>query len=278
MNKQFAKTKPLLIFIIVLLLIPFSTSCGTQKEFLQVPEETYEGMPVLKDSFTAQNGTVLPYSLYFPLNYDPGENYPFLLYLHEAGARGSDNQVQIGYQGFLDGYISTAMEQYPCFILIPQCAEDTLWVDVPWTNGYYRLDETPVSSNLSAATELLHSVLEETDAIDQSRLYVLGLSMGGYGTWDIITRNPELFAAAVPACGGCDAAQAEKLKDLPIWTFHGSEDQVVPNTSTQAMVKALQEAGSSMIKYTEYEGEGHIIEPFVFYDSSLYDWLFEQKK
>jgi len=113
--------------------------------------------------------------------------------------------------------------------------------------------------------------------IDKGRIYLTGLSMGGYGTWDLISRRPELFAAAIPVCGGGDPAQAEKLAKLPIWAFHGDADPLVPVERPRDMIAAIKKAGGEP-KYTEYKGVGHDAWTPTYRDSKVLDWLFEQKK
>ncbi|MDD4496475.1 MAG: prolyl oligopeptidase family serine peptidase, partial [Eubacteriales bacterium] len=115
-------------------------------------------------------------------------------------------------------------------------------------------------------------------SIDKSRIYVTGLSLGGFGTWDIISRHPELFAAAIPVCGGGDPSYAEVLVDMPIWTFHGSADSIVPVEGTREMVEALKAAGSELIKYTEYENAEHNVWNMAYVEDDLLTWLFGSTK
>lgn len=102
--------------------------------------------------------------------------------------------------------------------------------------------------------------------------------MGGYGTWDLISRMPETFAAAAPICGGGDENQAEKLIDLPIWVFHGADDTTVPPERSRNMVNAIKAAGGKKIKYTEYPGVGHGSWKPAYADPEFMKWLFSQKK
>jgi len=113
--------------------------------------------------------------------------------------------------------------------------------------------------------------------IDKARIYLTGVSMGGYGTWDLISRRPELFAAAIPVCGGGDPAQAEKLAKLPIGAFHGDADPLVPVERPRDMIAAIKKAGGEPT-YTEYKGVGHDAWTPTYRDNKVLDWLFEQKK
>ena len=108
-------------------------------------------------------------------------------------------------------------------------------------------------------------------------MYVAGQSMGGIGTWSIITANPNLFAAAVPLCGGGNVAEASKLTKMPIWAFHGDKDQSVPVDYSRKMIAAIRKAGGDP-KYTEYKGAGHEIWERVFKEPELLPWVFSQRK
>jgi predicted peptidase len=113
--------------------------------------------------------------------------------------------------------------------------------------------------------------------LDESRLYLTGLSMGGYGTWDLLARHPKMFAAAVPVCGGADEATAPVIKDIPIWFFHGGALPVVPTYRSRNMIKALKAAGGEP-KYTEYPGVGHNSWDRAYSEPELPKWLFAQKR
>ena len=122
--------------------------------------------------------------------------------------------------------------------------------------------------------------LEEAFArlpIDRSRVYVTGLSMGGYGTWDIVSRKPEWFAAALPVCGGADLEKAAVLRDLPIWAFHGDLDRTVPTLRSRNMVKALWEVGGN-VKYSELPGVAHCSWIQAYSSSTALDWLYAQRR
>jgi predicted peptidase len=122
---------------------------------------------------------------------------------------------------------------------------------------------------------LLYAI-EDEFSTDDNRYYVTGLSMGGFGTWDLLMRYPEVFAAGVPICGGADPSYAEVLKDVPIYTVHSTDDPTVPVIGTQAMVKALKEAGSLLIFYEELEGFGHGVWNWTAEQADIWEWLFTQ--
>jgi predicted peptidase len=129
---------------------------------------------------------------------------------------------------------------------------------------------------LAAVFDLIEALCNEHH-IDKDRIYLTGVSMGGYGTWDLISRRPELFAAAIPVCGGGDPAQAEKLAKLPIWAFHGDADPLVPVQRLRDMIAAIKKAGGTP-KSTEHKGVGHDAWNATYRDNNVLDWLFAQKK
>lgn len=116
-------------------------------------------------------------------------------------------------------------------------------------------------------------------SLDPNRIYLVGQSMGGFGTWDLLARRPDLFAAAIPVCGGGDPAQGPRLKDVPIWTFHGDADTVIPLERTRTMATAIEAAGSCTFRYWEYLGAGHDqCSERAFTEPALVDWLFAQTR
>ena len=129
-----------------------------------------------------------------------------------------------------------------------------------------------------ALMQLIDTILQENPAIDRNRVYLTGLSMGGLGTFDLLARRPELFAAAVPVCGGADPLIAPRIKDIPIWVFHGSADNVVLPVHSRRIVAALQDLGAPMVGYTEYPGWNHNSWDDTFADRTMLEWLFRQVK
>jgi predicted peptidase len=113
--------------------------------------------------------------------------------------------------------------------------------------------------------------------IDADRIYLTGISLGGFGVWDLASRKPGLFAAAMPICGGGDPAQAEKLAKLPMWAFHGDADLSVPVERSRDMIAAIKKAGGNP-KYTEYKKVGHDAWTPTYTNDEVLDWLFKQKK
>jgi predicted peptidase len=160
-------------------------------------------------------------------------------------------------------------------ILVPQCPEGQQWVDTPWANGNYSTGKVKESNELAGVVNLVDDLIYDY-MVDENRIYAMGLSMGGFGTWDLLMRHGDLFAAGVPICGGGDPAMADELVEVPIYTFHGSADPTVPVTGTREMAKALEDAGSSVFTYEELDGMGHGISETVAGRADVVEWLFAQ--
>jgi predicted peptidase len=216
----------------------------------------------------------LPYRLLKPKEYDAGRRYPLVVFLHGAGERGDDNQRQLVH-GMNDFASDEVMAKYPAFVIAPQCPSGKKWVEVDWGADSHTMPEKP--SQPLAATLAVIEGLQKEFSIDPARIYITGLSMGGYGTWDALQRWPKLFAAAAPICGGGDPAGAPIMKDIPIWAFHGDTDTAVKPQRSRAMIKALEAAGGKP-KYTEYPGVGHNSWSRTYADPALYEWMFGQKR
>ena len=214
----------------------------------------------------------LPYRLMKPKDYDAGKKYPLVLFLHGAGERGEDNTVQLVH-GMADFASEENRAKYPCFVLAPQCPAGKKWAEVDWSASTHKQPEKP--SDPAQNTLELMDVLAKDFSIDPTRLYITGLSMGGYGTWDLISRFPEKFAAAAPVCGGGDETQAERLIKIPIWAFHGDKDTAVKPERSRNMIAAIKKAGGEP-RYTEYAGVGHNSWVKAYHDPELMSWLFAQ--
>lgn len=223
--------------------------------------------------FKTENGS-LPYRLLRPKGYDSTKRYPLVIFYHGAGERGDDN-VKPLVHGMNDFASDDVMEKYPCFVIAPQCPEGDQWVDAPWSADSHKMREQPTKP-MQLSLDLVTSLQAEF-SIDERRLYVTGLSMGGFGTWDALQRYPNRFAAAVPICGGGDPAFAKQLAHIPIWAFHGDADTAVKPIRSRDMINALKAAGGSP-KYTEYPGVGHNSWAATYANRDLYAWLFAQKR
>ncbi len=214
---------------------------------------------------------MLPYRIYVPENYDETKSYPLVLSLHGSGERGSDNFKHLNYANTLPLKLveEENLKKYPCIIVVPQCADGDWWV---W--NYYQ--ESTFSMDMTV--DLIHSLVKEYN-IDQNRMYVTGYSMGGTGTWDLLVKHPEMWAAAVPICGVTDPYvwnHADNFKDIPIQLYHASGDQVVDVENSRAAYFFLSNAGVD-IEYHEVSGDHGAGWAAAFNDSKLLPWLFSQK-
>jgi len=251
------------------------------------------------------SGTTLPYRLCLPDFYDPQQKYPLVLALHGAGERGTDNQIHINVHRMATSWADSAnQKKHPCFVVAPQCPEDNRWVDNDWSEGEFRMSDIPTSNEMLTVVDLLDSLTKEF-SVDTNRFYITGLSMGGYGTWDMITRYPNMFAAAIPMSGGGDSTRVERIKHIPIWAFHGEKDSTVPVEGSRSMISALERQGleavythchkgdcsgmseeeiaaaienGARLLYTEWQGLDHVMWAQSYDYPYLFPWVFAQNK
>jgi predicted peptidase len=236
--------------------------------------EGAEPLPLSKHTYQDTTGKILPYRLLEPLKVEEGQRYPLVIFLHGAGERGTDNEKQLVH-GVPQFASETHRKSYPCYLIAPQCAADKKWVEVDWSAMTHSTPKEP-SEGMRLLFELLDRFLKD-HPVDAKRVYLTGLSMGGYGTWDAIARRPDFFAAAVPVCGGADEATADKVKHVPLWVFHGAKDTVVKPEHSRTMVAALEKAGMKP-KYTEYPDVAHDSWNPAYKDPEMYKWLFAQRR
>ncbi|MDR1493825.1 MAG: prolyl oligopeptidase family serine peptidase [Planctomycetaceae bacterium] len=204
---------------------------------------------------------VVQYLLYLPKDYavDSEKEYPALLFLHGAGERGDKlDAVTVHGPPKLLAQKSEIAEKCPLIVISPQCK-----------NGYYW---SP------AQLLLLLDEIEKNYKVDKSRVYVTGLSMGGFGSWMIASLAPERFAAVAPICGGFNTEQAKNFVEIPMWVFHGDADQVVPSEMSKKMVKAIEDVGGKKIRLTIYPGVGHDSWTQTYDNIELYHWFLSNKK
>lgn len=201
----------------------------------------------------------LKYLLYLPEGYDQDKEkkWPLMMFLHGAGERGSDiNKVKIHGPPKMvekkDGKI-----EFPFILVSPQCPTDSWW--------------EPFSLNV---------LLDEIQAnyrVDADRVYLTGLSMGGFGTWDLAMRYPDRFAAIAPICGGGNTVTTFRIKNIPAWVFHGDADPIVPVEMSDKMVEALKKMGAD-VKYTRYPGVQHDSWSETYANPELYKWFLSHRR
>ena len=214
------------------------------------------------------DGKERTYAVYVPDSYKPKTPCPLVVFLHGAGERGQDGrrQTQVG----IGPAILKWPERFPCIVLMPQCPSDAWWSK----------DGTDWSSKLkdggSHIDESMRLVLDEYN-VDPKRIYLTGLSMGGYGTWTYGVKHIDTFAALMTICGGGRISDAETLATVPIRVFHGGSDSVVPPAKSREMVDAVRAAGGD-IEYTEYPGVDHNSWDATYSDPDVIAWLLSQRK
>jgi predicted peptidase len=218
--------------------------------------------------FVASNKDTLNYRELLPENYSPQKKYPLVLFLHGAGERGSDNKAQLMH-GSMMFTNPVNREKYPAIVLFPQCPKDNWWTSERRPAG---------SSNpLQAVKELLDQYIAK-GTVDTDRIYIMGPSMGGYGTFDMVCRFPDFFAAAIPICGGINPERlmvaAGKVK---FRIYHGDNDDVVPVENSRKAYLALKNFGAD-VEYIEFPGCNHNSWTPAFCLPDFFSWLFAQKK
>ena len=228
-------------------------------------------------SFTdSSSGFTLPYRLLRPQQPKLATLYPLVVFLHVCGDVGTDNESQLTNfpECFLD---SSNRVTYPCYIIAPQCPSvDEGWSSFPdFPYDIATPDEPPTAT--AAVLAVVDSLRGSGLNIDKSRIYITGFSLGGEGTFDILTRRPELVAAAIPICGIGDTAKVYLYKDIPLWIFHGSADSVNNVMYSRMIVAKLISLGAHP-KYTEYEGMDHRCWDMAYAEPDLLPWLFAQNK
>lgn len=197
------------------------------------------------------NMAAYPYEIFYPENYhlQPGKKWPLILFLHGAGERGS-NMSNVRLQGIPD--FLRGQNNFPFIVAYPQCPSGQYW-------------------QISLLNDWFKKVLSEVDA-DESRVYLTGLSMGGYGTWHWAAAHPEKFAAIIPICGGGEPTRAKQLAKMPTWAFHGQKDNIVPVEETLQMAEAIKAAGGNP-KVTIYPEAYHDSWTPTYTNPDIYSWL-----
>lgn len=224
--------------------------------------------------FKSSDGSSLNYRIHNPENLNKDQKYPLVLFLHGAGERGELNIEQL-LHGVPDILAFTRKSNQPAVIVAPQCPAGERWVETDWDAESHNMPQQP-DPQTRLVLELLDDVMKNP-YIDKDRIYVTGLSMGGVATWDLIQRHPGLFAAAIPICGGGDTSLASRIKDMPVWVFHGDADKSVPVKRSRDMVSAIRDSGGN-VQYTEYPGIGHNSWTATYENSEVLQWLFDQIK
>lgn len=199
----------------------------------------------------------LNFLLHLPENYEAEKDrrFPLMIFLHGAGERG-DDLAKVKVHG--PPKMVENGEDFPFILASPQCPKDSWWTEEP-------------------VLELV-DYLEATYRVDPARIYLTGLSMGGYGTWHFATKAPERFAAIAPVCGGGAPYKMRWIKDLPVWAFHGAKDTVVPPYDSERLVEALEKQGNKSAKLTVYPEAGHDSWTATYANPELYRWFLSHSR
>lgn len=246
------------VFLLLVMLLALSCPVSAAEDVRQSIKETYDD---------EETGLTIPYRLIVPEIYDARYKFPLVVFFHGAGERGMENENQ------LNNCVQQIADNMPkAIILVPQCSHMGQWVDTPWEEGCYSMDEVPESDEMMAVMALVEQITQEY-SVNKDTIYAAGISMGGFAVWDAMVRHRDVFAAGVAVCGAGDPSKAEILKDTPMFVFHGNRDETVPVSGSADMVAAIEAAGGTKVKYNEIAGGGHGIWGQVFNQDSLYKEL-----
>jgi predicted peptidase len=200
-----------------------------------------------------------------------GAKLPLVVFMHGGGPR----KVQDGPNDSSKFLVEDAVQnKFPCFVIAPQLSGGKCWSNHGYGEGNHTMDVQPTEP-IRLVLDLISKIGSDLP-IDADRVYLIGVSNGGYATWDLLARRPDLFAAAAPMEGGGDPKQAGKMVKVPIWAEHGKGDKVVPVRGTQEMVGAVKAAGGN-IRFLEHDA-GHGSWSKLLSDPTFYEWLFAQRR
>jgi len=247
------------------------------------PSSPHPAPPVKPADFEAHTfqdgaGHTLPYRIFFPRGLTAGQKVPVVVFLHGSGGRGTDNLHQLTDQPAPLVFVQPENQaRWPVIMVAPQCPPDQQWVAMPWSapSGKGRRPAAPTWP-LAATLALVDRLAADLPAVDKTRLYVTGMSMGGFGTLDAVARAPHKWRAAVPICGGYDDDQVAALVGVPLWAFHAEDDPTVPVARSRDVIAALRARGGRP-RYTEYPASahyGHFSWTPAYADPDLLPWMF----
>lgn len=268
-----------IIFFLIIRVVTGVAQNPLAPDYQKKPRESWEAkFDAFEFKVFRKDGHILPFRLYRPENMVKGKKYPLVIFFHGAGEKGFDNRTQFKRFNLVEFW-----KKYPCFVLAPECPAKTaqttdaesVWVDTPYGATSHHMKAKPTWP-MQLAISLIQKTFGE-NPVDTRRVYVTGLSMGGYATWEILQRKGKWFAAAMPVCGGGDLDYAPELARTPIWVFHGAVDHTVPVSNSRDMVAAIRNAGGNL-KYTEYPDVDHGAWTPTYSNPEVWNWLFQQIK
>ena len=234
-----------------------------------------------KEELLVHQNDTLPYRILLPKNYNSQKSYPLLIFLHGAGERGNDNKSQLVHGSFLFKF-KDFRKNHPAIVVFPQCPEKSSWANVKRNYEMSAGQKFDFFKKISENRQLimvekLLDLIQKKYDIDETRRYVGGLSMGGMGTFELVARNPDYFAAAFPICGGGNPHWSNLLKRSPFWIFHGEDDGVVSVDFSRKMYEALSKEKAS-VRLTIYPKVNHNSWDNSFAEPDLMHWLFSNKR
>lgn len=232
-----------------------------------------------KKTYVSAENDTLRYRELTPEKLAPNQKYPLVLFLHGAGERGNDNEAQLRHGGNMFTN-PVNREKYPAFVIFPQCPQEDFWAP---RNRSAAAGESAFNQNppMSKALSLVKKVLDEAIEkypVDRNRIYIAGLSMGGMGTFDMLCRFPDLFAAAIPICGGVSTDRLGSIKtNTHIRIYHGDADTTVPVAYSRNAYKTLKQ-NKANVEYIEYPGVNHDSWTSAFNEDDFMAWIFSKRK
>lgn len=242
-----------------------------------------QDLSLFKKEWLFQSGDTLPYRILLPKNFDANKKYPLILFLHGRGESGTDNEKQLvhGAKLFL---ADSNRNNFPAIVVFPQCPVNSYWSNVQMvaegsksaSRSFYFTKEGEATGAMKMVMALMGNLFTRFK-IQEKQVYVMGLSMGGMGTFEIVRRMPNTFAAAIPICGGANPATAGSLSKTSWWVFHGGKDDVVLPKYSEDMVKAMKRYRVP-VTFTLYPEANHNSWDPAFAEPELLKWLFKQKK
>ncbi len=233
-----------------------------------------------KDRFNAKeyinaSGDTLRYRVLEP-DHDTLRSTPLIIFLHGGGERGSDNEAQLKW-GVMNFATDQMMALHPAMVIAPQCPANQTWSNVERTPNTTKVSLKPEPTKPMQLLKELIDEIVKTKHVDETRIYITGLSLGGFGTFDAVERYPNLFAAAVPVCGGGDVSKIADAAHVPMWICHGADDPTVNPQYSVEMLQALMKAGAHP-GFSMYPETGHFSWLSAYTDPHIIEWMFRQRK
>jgi len=218
----------------------------------------------------------LPYRLLLPKNFDYAKKYPLIIFLHGAGERGNDNELQLvhGKDLFIN---MNKNNNFPSIVVFPQCSKNSYWANVSRINNSFSFLDDPTENTSLKLVEGMIYELQRNFKINSNQIYVGGLSMGGMGTFELVYRNPDMFAAAFAICGGANPKIGEKISKTNWRIYHGDKDFVVPVKLSIDMYNSIKSFNKN-VYLKIYPNVNHNSWDNVFREPDLFKWLFSNSK